>query len=31
MEAALGRLLFWDRHEQEPGKAILGGTVLELL
>ena len=31
MKSVLGVLLFWDRHEQEAGKAILGGTDLKLV
>ena len=31
MKSVLGGLLIWDRHEQEAGKAILGGTDLKLV
>jgi hypothetical protein len=31
VKSVLGGLLFWDRHEQEAGKAILGGTDLKLV
>ena len=31
MKSVLGGLLFWDRHEQEAGQAILGGTDLKLV
>jgi hypothetical protein len=30
VKSVLGGLRFWDRHEQEAGKAVLGGADLKL-